>query len=178
MAKTPEPEEVFDAATRAVVTVGAGRGFIIETTLGRFPVRLIVTAAHCLPRLPPALATAHAEERTYPELLGPLGKRRPKVWAECEFVDPVADIAVLASPDGQVHYDEEVAYDELTEGAPILRIVDAPGQGPVLAATRADVARRNHAITASRRSGRIVAVCYAGGARAGGGLSPIFPELC
>ena len=30
MAKTPESEEAFDAAKRAVVTVGDGRGFIIE----------------------------------------------------------------------------------------------------------------------------------------------------
>ena len=129
MAKTPEPEEALDAAKRAVVTVGAGRGFIIEAALGRFPVRLIVTAAHCLPRLPPALATAHAEERTYPGLLAPLGKRRAKVWAECVFADPVADIAVLATPDGQVHYDEAAAYDELAEGAPALPITDAPQEG-------------------------------------------------
>ena len=45
------------------------------------------------------------------------------------FADPVADIAVLATPDGQVLYDEAEAYDELTEGAPALGIVDAPEQG-------------------------------------------------
>jgi len=67
-------------AKRAVISVGKGRGFIIETTLhNRFPVRLIVTAAHCLPHLPPALAIAGSEERTYAGLLSRLDEREPKV---------------------------------------------------------------------------------------------------
>ncbi len=120
-----------DIAKRAVVAVGDGRGFVIETTLQkRFLNRLIVTAAHCLPRLPPALATSDIKEQTYKELLGGLADREPKVWAECVFADPVADIAVLATPDSQELYDEASAYDELTNEASALRIVDAPEQGP------------------------------------------------
>ena len=131
MAKTPEPEEVFDVAKRAVVAVGGGRGFIIEATLyNRLLVRLIVTAAHCLPHLPPASVISRSEDRTYAGVLGRLTDRKPKVWAECVFADPVADIAVLATVDGQELYDEAKAYDELTDDAPVLRIVDAPEQGP------------------------------------------------
>ena len=99
-------DTIKGAAKRAVVAVDGRRGFIIEATLDHIQGRLIVTAAHCLPRLPPALATASAEERTYPKLLGPLGKRRPQVSAECVFADPVADIAVLAAPDDQQRWEE------------------------------------------------------------------------
>jgi hypothetical protein len=38
-------------------------------------------------------------------LLSPLGAE-PHVWAECLFVDPVADLAVLGPVDGQELYDE------------------------------------------------------------------------
>jgi hypothetical protein len=51
----------------------------------------------------------------YPQLLGPLGKA-PTVWAECLFADPVADIAVLGSPDGQEFENETAAYKALTKG--------------------------------------------------------------
>ena len=119
-----------DAAKRAVVTVGEGRGFIVEATLYDLPRRLILTAAHCLPGLPPTHPASYQKERTFAKLLGRLGDKEPKVWAECLFADPVADIAVLTTPDGQEFYDEAEAYDELTEGAAALRIVDAPQEGP------------------------------------------------
>ena len=94
-----------DSAKRAVIAVGSARGFVMETAarLGRHTVlsRIIVTAAHCLPYLPPALACAFAYERTYTALLGPLGDTKPSIMAECLFVDHVADIAVLGEPDVQ-----------------------------------------------------------------------------
>ena len=40
-------------------------------------------------------------------------KREPTVWAEWLFVDPVADIAALGTPDSQALSDQAVAYDEL-----------------------------------------------------------------
>ena len=87
-----------DVAKRAVVTVGEGRGFIVETSRHRF----VVTAAHCLRRLPPLAAAALDQyARTYADLLAPLDDHEPKVWAECVFVDPVADVAVLGEPDVQ-----------------------------------------------------------------------------
>jgi len=124
-----------------VVKVGAGgRGFVVETG-ERNPVtepiqvggkllrprrlikkRRIVTAAHCLPHQPPARANAGRDDRTYFSLLGPLGSTQPSIAAECEFVDAVADIAVLGEPDGQAWGDEvSEAFHEFIEAlAPLL----------------------------------------------------------
>ncbi len=73
--------------SRAVIKVGDGRGFIMEEAFridtrglaqilrrsGKpyrlrrsIPRRIVVTAAHCLPKLPPADPNAFAHERTYP----------------------------------------------------------------------------------------------------------------
>jgi hypothetical protein len=136
-----------------VIKVGDGRGFIIEhrvkfprlkqrpkhlpkaISLSRFvDRRLIVTAAHCLPKFPPATAAAYLHERTYEGLLGDLDGSRKDVWAECLFADPVADVAVLGCPDTQELGDEADAYSALTDDAPILRIGKArKGSGWVLA---------------------------------------------
>ena len=77
-----------------VITVGHGRGFVVEGT-GE---RLVITAAHCLPSLPPALPSFGLEVRTYGPLLARRGEE-PRAWAVCRFVDPIGDIAVLGSPD-------------------------------------------------------------------------------
>jgi len=50
----------------------------------------------------------YVEETTYKRLLGPLGGKRT-VWAECRFVDPIADIAVLGQPDNQTFFAEAAA---------------------------------------------------------------------
>ena len=93
--------------TSAVVKVGkGGRGFIVETKRGD---RVVITATHCLTAikpLPPAHPFSYTEERTYGNLLGPLGKAKPTVWAECLFADPLADIAVLCSPDEQALFEQ------------------------------------------------------------------------
>ena len=81
-----------------VVKIGKGRGFVIESQT--FMVgRVIVTAAHCLPRWPPRHGASRTEERTF-VLLGPFDAA-PTIPVECLLVDPVADIAVLGEPDGQ-----------------------------------------------------------------------------
>jgi len=79
-----------------VVRVGEGRGFLIRYSQDF----LVVTAAHCLPKFPPAHSASYLEERTYENLLGSLNED-PRVWAECFFADPVSDIAVLGCPDNQ-----------------------------------------------------------------------------
>ena len=101
--------------------VGEGRGFVVE----RRRERLVVTAAHCLPFFPPAHPGSYLEERTYRDLLAPLGAVHT-VSAECVFVDPIADLAVLGSPDNQALYDEADAYEELLMNTVPLVIADAP----------------------------------------------------
>jgi len=100
--------------TAAVLQVGDGRGFVVETLEAEH--RLIITAAHCLPFLPPAHPAAYFAERTYRRLLGPL-EAEPTVWAECRFIDHVNDIAVLGAPDGQELAQEADRYEALTEAA-------------------------------------------------------------
>jgi hypothetical protein len=121
------PEERL---TAGVVTVNGGRGFIIETARayrirgGNLVqrTRLVVTAAHCLPSVPSAHAESKIEERTYANLLGRLGEKKPTVWAECAFIDTVADIAVLTQPDHQLLSVEAEAYDALVDGAPAFEV--------------------------------------------------------
>jgi len=99
-----------------VVRVGDGRGFICEYRISteglprlrtarwrKFLVRrVIMTAAHCLRNLPPAHPFSNTEERTFPKLISTLDGSRKDIWVECLYADPVADIAVLGQPDGQV----------------------------------------------------------------------------
>ena len=99
----------MDELTASVIQVGDGRGFIVESqdAINSW----IITATHCLPTLPPAHPGA-IWSGTYKNLLGPLdGERR--VWAECVFADPVADIAVLTGPDDQELSDKAAAFVEL-----------------------------------------------------------------
>jgi Trypsin-like peptidase domain len=112
-----------------VLKVGDGRGFVVKrrSYLGREE-RIIITAAHCLPNLPPPHPARHIEEETYQGLLGPLGSKAT-VWATCLFVDPIADIAALGSPDDQALYDEANAYHQLLEEMETWALADAPAQG-------------------------------------------------
>jgi len=85
---------IIEMLTAGVITAGSGRGFVVECA-GE---RLVITAAHCLPFLPPAQSFFGPKKRTYGPLLASLGNE-PSAWAVCRFVDPIADIAVLGSPD-------------------------------------------------------------------------------
>ena len=129
--------EKYEKAKSAVITVGSDRGFVIEHGHDRY----VVTAAHCLPRndegllpIPAVGAIAPLEKRTYRDWLAPLGSK-PAVWVECRFVDPVADIAVLCSPDTQVYSDESDAYDDLVNSVEPINVVttdDVPKRIPTL----------------------------------------------
>jgi len=104
-----------------VVAVGeGGRGFVVEGSLGH---RLIITAGHCLPTLPPCMSASYVEERTYERILGKLGEEQ-SVSAECLFVDPVSDIGVLGAPDSQVYYGEFHKYQALVVELTPLPIFD------------------------------------------------------
>jgi hypothetical protein len=125
----PPPAPELDKAKRAILRVGGGRGFVVEhrTYVGSTQ-RIVITAAHCLPCLPPAHPAAFGEELTYPTLIGPLGGKRT-VCAECLFIDPVADIAVLGSPNSTALLKQADAYDRLLEDMESLCVTDAPEQG-------------------------------------------------
>jgi len=106
---------IIETLNSGVITVGHGRGFVVEVA-GE---RLVITAAHCLPSLPPALHSFGLEARTYGPLLARRGEQ-PHAWAVCRFVDPIADIAVLGSPDNPYADD----YKALMETATALSFGD------------------------------------------------------
>jgi hypothetical protein len=110
----------------AVLRVGEGRGFLVKRR-SRYHDCIVITAAHCLPDLPPPHPCAYLEELTYRRLLGPLGME-PTVWAHILFVDPVADIAVLGAPDGQVLSEQADTYEALMASAHPLAVAEAPIQ--------------------------------------------------
>jgi hypothetical protein len=95
--------------------------------------RYVITAAHCLPRMP----VLHGEpgwdgwDTTYQKLLAPLDGE-PAVWADCVFVDPVGDIAVLGPPDNQAFYEQDDAYCELVEAVMPLKIAALGKEGWLL----------------------------------------------
>ena len=117
-----------DDAKNAVVAVGpsSGRGFVMEisVTVERITIlnRMVVTAAHCLPELPAATGWFDVRDKTYPNLLGPLGIRKPSIMAECLFADPVADIAVLGAPDGQAYEDADMKWDDFMQRTSSLQL--------------------------------------------------------
>ena len=94
-----------DTARNGVIRVGEGRGFVIDARCRGGVV--VVTAAHCLPDLPPSMAKI--DERTYAALLGPLDGPMT-IAAECLFVDPVADVAVLGAPDNRAYPAQTAAF--------------------------------------------------------------------
>jgi hypothetical protein len=97
---------IFEMLTAGVITAGSGRGFVVEG-VGE---RLVITAAHCLPFLPPSQSFFEPKARVYGPLLARLGDE-PRAWAVCRFVDPIADIAVFGSP-AKPHTDEYKALME------------------------------------------------------------------
>lgn len=115
----------------ATIQVGSARGFVTEAD-GPFPLypgeRIVITAAHCLPQLPPPFPV-ELEDNTYANLLGPL-RGEKTVWAECLFVDPVADVAVLRRPDNQELSEEAEAYERLTESVTPFSIIRTLARPP------------------------------------------------
>jgi hypothetical protein len=105
---------------KSLVRVGAGRGFVVQER-ENFRQRLTITAAHCLPHIP----IPPVEAETFSDVLGPLGGEAT-VSAECVFVDPVRDVAVLGPPDNQELDQQANAYDALIDPTVPLKISDIP----------------------------------------------------
>ena len=125
--KAQQAHDARDRALSAVVRVGDGRGFIVESS-GRFGRdRIIITAGHCLPVVPPCYGFSSPAERTYEKLLARLGEQ-PSVWCECLFIDPIADIAILGSPDSQEWSDQADKYKALVEAATSVAVAEPPSQ--------------------------------------------------
>jgi hypothetical protein len=114
-------------STSAVIRVGSARGFVVEACKEQ---HLVITAGHCLPDIPPRHAMSYVEERTFAKLLGPLGGE-PTVWAECLFVDPLSDLAVLGPPDNLALWKEAEAYQGLVDAAaPLMVATDLDDEPP------------------------------------------------
>lgn len=113
-----------DFPNDAIIRVGEGRGFVVAEP-GDDGTRFVVTAAHCLPWFPPCASISFTEERTYMALLGPALRnagddlvradwaKSRTVTAECLFVDPVADIALLGEPDNQMFSEQADEFEAL-----------------------------------------------------------------
>ncbi len=119
-------------AIESIAKVGvkgkSGRGFWV----GSPGVGLIVTAAHCLPHYPPREGdVAFSHERTYRDLVARLDGKGA-CWVECIFLDPVADLAVLAEPDNQSLYEESCKFSDFASRSGFLEIGSlADGETPV-----------------------------------------------
>jgi hypothetical protein len=111
MAKTSTIYKPPAQLAASVVRVGEGRGFIVN---GNDDGKLVITAGHCLPVMPPCMNFSDLSERTYRRLIGPIG-REPTISAECMFVDPIGDLAVLGPPDNQDLSEECDIYEAFVE---------------------------------------------------------------
>lgn len=107
---------------KSLVRVGDGRGFVVKGKNG-FHDRLVITAAHCLPEVPAPSVIRGEWAETFRGLLGPINGAAT-VWAECLFAEPIADVAVLGSPDNQAMSEEADAYGALVGSIRPLRIAD------------------------------------------------------
>lgn len=103
---------------KSIVTVGRARGFFVGSPLRG----LVITAAHCLPHLPPPFGDLVApQDRMYQNIGASLNQKR-RVWAECLFVDPISDLAVLGEPDRQLLFEESTGYLDLASHSEFLTI--------------------------------------------------------
>ncbi len=59
--------------------------------------------------MPPAASFVSFGERTYVNFIGAL-EAKPNVTAECVFVDPASDLAVLGPPDSRKPHEKHHAY--------------------------------------------------------------------
>jgi hypothetical protein len=99
-------------ATRAVIRVGDGRGFIVSAGESRY----VITAAHCLPldRLPTPHLANSASELTFPKIMG---RKRLTIWGELCSFSLTDDFAVLCEPDVECGEDHYIRFETFTKRA-------------------------------------------------------------
>jgi hypothetical protein len=120
VANADDTSTIIEPPAASVVRVGGGRGFIVTGDDDR---KLIITAGHCLPFVPPCINFSDLSERTYKRLIGLIGQK-PKISAECMFVDSISDLAVLGPPDNQELSEECDAYEAFVESLVSLSVAD------------------------------------------------------
>ena len=86
-------ERSLTKAARSVVKCGGGRRFVVQVN----EEKLVITAGHCLPPLPPSSSCLDWQGRFFKDFLGELGAE-PTVAAVHRYSDRQADIAVLGPP--------------------------------------------------------------------------------
>jgi hypothetical protein len=123
--------DVLDRADRATILVGRGRGFVVEGADGR----LVVTAAQCLPHVPPSIIDPILDQRTFGNVLAPL-RSELRVSARCLFIDPIGDLAVLGPVEGEEMVAEVRAYETLVQSLAALQVGHVRGEEAALFAAR------------------------------------------
>jgi hypothetical protein len=118
--------ETLQLAARAVVNVGSGRGFIVEVR----DVRYVISAGHCLPRIPQPTMLSDLDERTYLNIIGRL-EGPQDVAGELLFLDVMGDVAVFGEPDSQELGMLAEGYRGVVESGPAFRIGDMGRTAPV-----------------------------------------------
>jgi hypothetical protein len=115
MARMPAP--TMPSIEAVLQTETGGRAFLLESDDNK---RVVVTAAHCLPEIPPAHPGRYANECTFQDFLGPLDGK-VDIWVQCQFADIMADIAVLGPPEHDDLYDQYQAFESFAESRPAFR---------------------------------------------------------
>jgi hypothetical protein len=103
-----------------------GRAFILKGQRRNH----VLTAAHCLPNIPPAHPWRNLDESTFQDFLSPLSGG-PKVWAECLFCDVIMDLAVLWESSGQDLDEECEAFNPFIDDCPVLEMSTWQWKRPV-----------------------------------------------
>jgi len=117
----------LDKIKNSIINVGDGRGFVVNAGGAQW----VITCAHCLPFFPKCHVMNFAEEKTYRNLLGRIGTADRETWAECIFVDPISDTAVLSGPDSEAFSEEMDKYETLTADICAIRIAAAKQDEPI-----------------------------------------------
>lgn len=115
-----------EQAMRGIVRVGEGSGFLVQGRCTGF----IVTAAHCLPRLPDPLMAG--DDEVYVKVKSRVNDAADWVLTTDVFIDPCSDVAVLSEVDNQrpdLGAEWEKYCDLVEQAKPLPISLDIPDHG-------------------------------------------------